>query len=206
MELWNDQYIRTAMPLFTSRGARFGTWPSSKVSIIPYTTFYRESQTYPAISALADYGPTIEDFTDSLLTRIDTLVGKATVVNDLCIHYSYDVMSSLAFGSSTGFIDGTSSDVATTILNNIKEGIVAVGLFLHVPWMLTIVETLSFVGPMKLFKSWSSEKVAERRKMNNNRPDIMGYLLEHTEDNKENRALLDAESRVIIGAGRYGCP
>ena len=194
------------MPLSTSRGARFGTWPSSKVSIFPYTTFYRECQTYPSISALADYGPTIEDFTESLLVRIDSLVGKATVVNDLCIHYSYDVMSSLAFGSSTGFIDGTSSDVATTILNNIKEGIVAVGLFLHVPWMLTIVETLSFVGPMKLFKSWSSEKVAERRKMNNNRPDIMGYLLEHTEDNKENRALLDAESRVIIGAGRYGCP
>ncbi|KFZ12717.1 hypothetical protein V502_06954 [Pseudogymnoascus sp. VKM F-4520 (FW-2644)] len=150
---------------------------------------------------LADYGPTIEDFTDSLLARIDTLVGKTTVVNDLCIHYSYDVMSSLAFGSSTGFIEGTSSDVATTILNNIKEGIVAVGLFLHVPWMLTIVETLSFVGPMKLFKSWSSEKVAERRKMTNSRPDIMGYLLEHTEDSRENRALLDAESRVIIGAG-----
>jgi hypothetical protein len=72
--------------------------------------------------------------------------------------------------------------------------------------MLTIVETLSFVGPMKLFKSWSGEKVAERRKMTNSRPDIMGYLLEHTEDNRENRALLDAESRVIIGAGRYGSP
>jgi cytochrome P450 len=83
----------------------------------------------------ADYGPSIEGFTDTLLTRIEKNEGKVVVLNDLCIHYSYDVMSALAFGDSTRFLEGKSTEVATKILNNTTEGIVAVGALLHVPWV-----------------------------------------------------------------------
>ncbi|KAH8603050.1 cytochrome P450 monooxygenase-like protein [Bisporella sp. PMI_857] len=150
---------------------------------------------------LTDYGPSIEEFTDKLLVRIDTIVDNAVIVNELCIHYSYDIMSALAFGSSTQFIEGNSSETANTILANIQEGILAIGYLLHIPWMLSVAETLSFVGPMKMFKDWSSEQVEKRRHMKNTRPDIMGHLLEHTSNDTDGRALLDAESRVIIGAG-----
>lgn len=155
-------------------------------------------------SALEDYGPSIEEFTDTLLTRIDSTVGTPEVINQLAIHYSYDVMSALAFGTSTHFTEGKSTAMATAILNSITEGVVAVGFFMHVSWFLTIVETLSaFGGPMKMWKVWCDEQVATRREMKNSRPDIMGYLLEHTEDTPEGRRLLNAESRVIISAGRY---
>jgi cytochrome P450 len=93
--------------------------------------------------ALADYGPSIEGFTDTLLARIEKNEGKPVVLNDLCIHYSYDVMSALAFGDSTHFLEGKSTEVATKILNNITEGIVAVGALLHVPWVS--LHRMSFV-------------------------------------------------------------
>jgi hypothetical protein len=97
------------------------------------------------------------------MARITKTANQPIVVNELCIHYSYDVMSALAFGRSTQFIEGKSSDTANTILANIQEGILAIGVLLHVPWMLNIVETLSFVGPMKVFKEWSAEQVEHRR-------------------------------------------
>ncbi|KAG9235686.1 putative benzoate 4-monooxygenase cytochrome P450 [Amylocarpus encephaloides] len=150
---------------------------------------------------LQDYGPSIEEFTESLLERFESTAGKPVVINELTLHYSYDVMSSLAFGASTNFIQGKASETASTILSNIKEGIVAIGLLSHIPWMLNVAETLSFIGPMKMFKSWSKQMVTERREMSNPKPDIMGYLLAHTQDDAEGRAILNAESRLIISAG-----
>ncbi|KAG0646070.1 Cytokinin biosynthesis 2 [Hyphodiscus hymeniophilus] len=150
---------------------------------------------------LADYGPSIEEFTDSLLARVASSGGKPLALNDLCIHYSYDVMSALAFGDSTRFLEGKSTKTATKILDNIREGIVAVGALLHVPWILTVVESISFAGPMMEFNRWSAEQVDKRSQMKNPRPDIMGHLLEHTEDTAAGRRLLNADSRVIIGAG-----
>ena len=113
---------------------------------------------------LADYGSSIENFTDSLLARIEANIGQPVIINELCIHYSYDVMSSLAFGYSTKFLEGRSTQSATKILKNIQKGIVAVGALLQVPWMLTVVECISFAGPMMEFNNWSAEQVEKRRK------------------------------------------
>ena len=74
---------------------------------------------------------------DTLLARIEKGDGKVVVLNDLCIYYTYDVTSALAFGVSTRFLEGQSTDVATKALNNIAEGIIAVGALLHVPWVTT---------------------------------------------------------------------
>lgn len=41
--------------------------------------------------------------------------------------------------------------------------------------------------------------------MTNARPDIMGHLLEHTPIDKAGKALLNSDSRFLIGAGRYVC-
>jgi hypothetical protein len=73
-------------------------------------------------------------------------------------------MSSLAFGTSTQFIEGKSSDKANTILANIREGILAIAFLAHIPWSLTIAETMSFLGgPLKVFKEWSGDQVEARR-------------------------------------------
>jgi hypothetical protein len=67
---------------------------------------------------------------------------------------------------------------------------------------MRIESFVSFAGPMMEFNLWSADQVNKRRQMKNPRPDIMGHLLEHTEDTATSRKLLNADSRVIIGAGR----
>ncbi|KAL1966197.1 hypothetical protein VTN77DRAFT_4749 [Rasamsonia byssochlamydoides] len=151
---------------------------------------------------LTDYGPRIEEFTDALLARLDKVTGKEVLVNEFCLHYVYDVMSGVGFGSETRFIECESSDFANNLLAQIQGGIAAIAFLAHVPWMLTIAESLTFLGgPMKLFREWSAEQAKKRRLTTNPRPDIMGHLLEQTPDDAEGRALLDADSRLIIGAG-----
>jgi uncharacterized membrane protein len=87
-------------------------------------------------TALTDYGPTIETFTDILLARIEKNQGTAVNFNDLCIFFfSYDVMSSLAFGDLTRFTEESSTEDATKVLYHITDGIQAIGTFLHVPWV-----------------------------------------------------------------------
>lgn len=117
------------------------------------------------IVALTDYGPRIEEFTDALLARLDQVTGKEVLVNEFCLHYVYDVMSGVGFGSATRFIEGESSDFANTLLTKIQKGIAAIAFLAHVPWMLTVAESLAFVigGPMKLFQVWSAEQVKKRR-------------------------------------------
>ncbi|KAF7867161.1 hypothetical protein EAF04_005245 [Stromatinia cepivora] len=152
--------------------------------------------------SLTDYGPRIEEFTTSFLARLSKSAGNPVVINDLCIHYSYDVISALAFGIFTRFLDGKQTAKVKNIVDNIQSGIVAVGILVHVPWILTILETLSVLGgPMKEFNDWSACQVEARRHMQNPKPDIMGHLIEHTENTPSGRALLNADSRVIIGAG-----
>jgi hypothetical protein len=54
---------------------------------------------------LVNYSPQLEDFTGTLLKRIRYNLGKAITINEITLHYSYDVMTQLAFGESGGFVD-----------------------------------------------------------------------------------------------------
>jgi cytochrome P450 len=112
---------------------------------------------------LSDYGPTIEDFTDTLLARVKQGEGSPIIINDLCIHYTYDVMSSLAFGDSTKFLERESTATATRVVNGIQIAFVAFGALVHVPWVLTILECISFASPLGEFSHWSAEQVEKRR-------------------------------------------
>ena len=105
-----------------------------------------------------------EGFTSSLLARIGRNEGKSVVINDLSIHYNYDVMSALAFGEEMGFVTGEVDDAANEILQNIQNGVDAIGLLLHVPWLMTTLTTFSWaIGPMRKWNEWSKDQ-AERRK------------------------------------------
>ena len=65
------------------------------------------------------------------MKRIENNIGEAVIINELALHYSYDVMTQLAFGESGGFADGSSSDTANEVLNGIHEGAYAIGLLCH---------------------------------------------------------------------------
>ncbi|KAI9645352.1 hypothetical protein NHQ30_006088 [Ciborinia camelliae] len=185
------------------KGPFYGTTPQS-LHTTRDSDFHRKRRKVWDIAfkqSLTDYGPRIEEFTTSFLARLSQNTGTPIILNELCIQYSYDVMSALAFGIFTQFLDGKQT-AAKKIVDNIRSGVVAFGALLHIPWMLTIFETMSILGgPMKEFNDWSACQVEARRHMKNPKPDIMGHLLEHTENTSSGRALLNADSRLIIGAG-----
>ncbi|QGA22244.1 hypothetical protein EYB26_009960 [Talaromyces marneffei] len=152
--------------------------------------------------SLSDYGPRIEEFTGQLIERIEKNDGKPILLNEICIHYSYDVMSALAFGDPMGFLKGDSNDVANSVLDNIQKGVDAIGLLLHVPWLMGTLTTFSWaIGPMRQWNEYSEQLVVLRKKMKNPKPDLFGHLLDNTEDTATGRALLNSECRLIVGAG-----
>ncbi|KAL4745630.1 hypothetical protein BDW72DRAFT_186361 [Aspergillus terricola var. indicus] len=152
--------------------------------------------------SLADYAPRVEEFTSQLLVRISNNLGKPILVNDICIHYSYDVMSALAFGEPMGYIKGDSNDTAKSVLDNIQKGVDAIGLLLHVPWLMGMLTTFSWaIGPMHEWNEYSEKLVIQRKNMKTPKPDLFSHLLDHTEDTAAGRSLLNSECRLIVGAG-----
>lgn len=152
---------------------------------------------------LQTYAPTLETFTDTLLTRIKLNIDKPITINTLTLHYSYDVMTQLAYGKAGGFLSGTAGTTADAVIAGIQKGIDAIGLLNQVPWIMTLLTTFAGLGgPMKAFNDWSNQALMKRKQEGSKQVDLMKYLLENTNDDKKGRSLLFSESRVIIGAGR----
>ncbi|KAL2794966.1 cytochrome P450 [Aspergillus keveii] len=152
--------------------------------------------------SLADYAPRVEEFTSQLLDRIGNNLEKPILVNEICIHYSYDVMSALAFGEPMGYTMGESNDTAKSVLDNIQRGVDAIGLLLHVPWLMGTLTTFSWaIGPMREWNQYSESLVIKRKSMKNPKPDLFSHLLDNTEDTATGRSLLNSECRLIVGAG-----
>ena len=86
------------------------------------------------------------------------------MINELCVQYSYDVMSALAFGIHTEFLNGKETAAAKKVLDNIQSGMSALAAVVHIPWMFTVIDVISFIGgPMKEFNDWSASQVEARR-------------------------------------------
>lgn len=116
-------------------------------------------------SVLLTYSTQIETFTDTLLRRIRLNLGTRMTINELAQHYSYDVMTQLAFGESGGFVDGTSSEKANEVLDGLRTSFDALGYLSHVPWMMTLLTIFSFLpGPMRVVNNWSNEALIRRKK------------------------------------------
>jgi hypothetical protein len=100
------------------------------------------------------------------LQRIGENDGKPILLNEICIHYSYDVMAALAFGDPMGFVKGESNDVANSVLDNIQKGVDAIGLLLHVPWLMGTLTTFSWaIGPMRQWNEYSGQLVVLRKEV-----------------------------------------
>ncbi|KAL4877038.1 cytochrome P450 [Aspergillus karnatakaensis] len=152
--------------------------------------------------SLSDFAPRVEELTTQLLSRISKNLHKPILVNEICIHYSYDVMSALAFGEPMGYTEGNSNETAKSVLDNIQKGVDAIGLLLHVPWLMGMLTTFSWaIGPMREWNQYSEKLVIKRKNMKIPKPDLLSHLLNNTEDTPSGRALLNSECRLIVGAG-----
>lgn len=75
-------------------------------------------------------------------------------------------MSALAFGDPMGFLKGDSNDVANSVLDNIQKGVDAIGLLLHVPWLMGTLTTFSWaIGPMRQWNEYSEQLVVLRKEV-----------------------------------------
>ncbi|RDW71423.1 hypothetical protein BP6252_07986 [Coleophoma cylindrospora] len=154
-------------------------------------------------SLLQTYSPVLEGFTDIFLSRLSCQLGDPIEIRTIANHYSYDVMTQLAYGKAGGFLSGTAGKTIDAVISGIKEGVDVIGLLYHVPWALNLVVTFGSVGgPIKTWNDWSKHAVAERKKNGSKDVDLMKYLLEATNDDAKGRELLFSESRLIISAGR----
>ncbi|KAL2061564.1 hypothetical protein VTL71DRAFT_6941 [Oculimacula yallundae] len=153
-------------------------------------------------SLVSTYAPQIEEFTSMLLIRLRSSVDTPITINNVALHYSYDVATQLAFGQAGGFISGNQSEAARTVMAGIKDATFALGLLYHVPWILTLLTTFAFLpGPLRGWNNWSEKMLKERKERGAEKPDLMEYLIANTPDTKKGNNLLFAESRVIVAAG-----
>ncbi|KAF2443276.1 cytochrome P450 [Karstenula rhodostoma CBS 690.94] len=153
-------------------------------------------------NSLSDYAPRVEEFTDQLLNRLRNANGMPVLLLECCAHYSYDVMSDLAFGKPMGFIKGEQNDVAESILKTLSDGLDAMGLIYHVPWFMNAISVLtSIAGPLKAWRDWSVLSMSERLALETKRSDIVEHLINKTPKTPEGNELLYGESRLIISAG-----
>jgi hypothetical protein len=73
-------------------------------------------------------------------------------------------MSALAFGEPMGYTKGESNDTAKSVLDNIQRGVDAIGLLLHVPWLMGTLTTFSWaIGPMREWNQYSESLVIKRK-------------------------------------------
>lgn len=88
------------------------------------------------------------------------------MINNLAVHYSYDVMTQLAFGESEGFVDGTSNKSADNVVAGIHMAFDAIGLLSHVPWTMMLLTTFaSLPGPMRTVNDWSDQALRRRKQV-----------------------------------------
>lgn len=169
--------------------------------------------------SLSDFAPHIEEICDQLLDRLREARGKPVPLLETMTYFSYDVMSALAFGKPMGFTTGGSSAVADSILNTFTQGLSAMGIMYHMPWMMNALGVLtSLAGPLKDWTDWSVSQMKARMAVSSEHtflpikctditqikdasPDLIGELIENTSNDDAGRALLYGESRLIISAG-----
>jgi hypothetical protein len=77
----------------------------------------------------------VEEFTQTLITQAEKRKGASMSLNEICVNYSYDVMSLLAYGDSTKFMEGNTKGTAARVLGGITSGIAAIGALMHIPWV-----------------------------------------------------------------------
>lgn len=114
-------------------------------------------------TSISDFAPRIEEICDQLLGQLRHADGKPVLLLELMTCFSYDAMSALAFGKPMGFTTGESSEIADGILNTFTQGLNAMGVMYHMPWLMNALAVLtSLAGPLKDWTDWSVSQMQAR--------------------------------------------
>lgn len=134
-------------------------------------------------------------------------------------YYSFDVMGDLAFGKSFKMLTTGKEHFFLQLLH---QGQSAAGVFTPIPWATVLLKQVPFaLRTLHKFLAWCGRQVEERQKvrcvrlidqvyaevqqMEMAEPDVMSYIIDsanHAQNPKEARNWLQADSRLIIVAGR----
>ncbi|KZM21184.1 heme binding [Ascochyta rabiei] len=153
-------------------------------------------------TSLSDFAPRVEEMCDQLLARLRQADEKPVLLLETMTYFSYDTMSALAFGKPMGFTTGESSKIADSILNTFTQGLSAMGIMYHMPWLMNALGILtSLAGPLRDWTDWSISQMKARMALKDAPSDLIGELIKHTPDGDAGQALLYGESRLIISAG-----
>lgn len=114
-------------------------------------------------TSLSGFAPHIGEACDQLLKRLQQAEGKPILLLETMTYFSYDVMSKLAFGQAMGFTTGESSEIADKILSTFTQGLSAMGIMYHMPWLMNALGVLtSLAGPLKDWTDWSVSQMKAR--------------------------------------------
>lgn len=92
--------------------------------------------------------------------------GTPVMFNQMIQRYSFDIMCTLAFGDARGYLTGKTTVEDEVIFKSLHDSLDVIGLFVHAPWMIKILEVCSMIpGPMKRLNDWSARKVELRRQV-----------------------------------------
>lgn len=109
---------------------------------------------------MKEYRQRLVYFSDQLRERILKSNGSPINVSELFYHFSFDVMSDLAFGESLNMLKNDENHFAVGLL---QDGMDLLGPLSPVPWLVRI--GFSIPGVAQNFKellSWSAKKLEYR--------------------------------------------
>ncbi|KAK2031720.1 cytochrome P450 [Colletotrichum zoysiae] len=153
--------------------------------------------------ALRDYEFRVADYTDQLLSQIDTHKGQPFNITDWFNFYSFDIMGDLAFGKSFGMLKG---GVKHYFMTSLHQDMHNIGMFSHMMWLFPIFKNTPIINAdTKRFWNFVRSQVDDRIKNKPDRPDVFSWILEDFESikkpTKQDTLNLYGDSHLITVAG-----
>ncbi|KAK2054550.1 cytochrome P450 [Colletotrichum caudatum] len=153
--------------------------------------------------ALRDYEFRVADYTNQLLSQIDTYKGQPFNITDWFNFYSFDIMGDLAFGKSFGMLKG---GVKHYFMTSLHQDMHNIGMFSHLMWLFPIFKNTPILNAdTKRFWNFVRSQVDDRIKNKPDRPDVFSWILEDFESIKkptqQDTLNLYGDSHLITVAG-----
>lgn len=102
----------------------------------------------------------ISEISQRLCRRLSTSEGAPTVINDICHHFTFDIMGQIGFGQSYGQLEtGKSHPAIEKVEKFMKAGVIATQMM----WIVTLLMVIPGLDdPMQDLKDWAKQLLDER--------------------------------------------
>ncbi|KAF2653512.1 putative benzoate 4-monooxygenase cytochrome P450 [Lophiostoma macrostomum CBS 122681] len=112
----------------------------------------------------------------NIFQRLETKIN----CTELFVYFGFDVMGEFAFGESFGMLESNRQHAGIQI---IKKGMLVVGRFTPVPWLILLLQSLPFVkADWYRLQAFAHEQVLKRIAMKRDDQDVISKLIEGGRD------------------------